>query len=365
MEWYLPSAFAVVALIALVLIPHLQVWRLKDLDSDKRFSLINEARKTLATILGGAVLLAGGYFTWQNVKVQQDSLKASQESAQNALSVARQGQITERFAKAVEQLGAVDASGKPKLEVRLGAIYSLEAIAEESESFYLPIVEVLSTYIRVNAPAAQEESPAKTASHVPEESQNEPASAKEQHPRADIQAILTVLGRRDRKYERTDHPVDLFRTDLRGANFRLARLEGIDLTEAHLEKANFFKAHLDGSFLVAAHLDSAALYGATLRGAHLQFADLYGAFLSGSDLSGADLRGTNLERANLGRVRLPLTDSIELKLGAVDLSSAKNLTQEQVNRAYGDAETNLPKGLCLPRSWNGVKADTPGACPSP
>jgi hypothetical protein len=40
--------------------------------------------------------------------------------------VTEQGQITERYSKAIEQLGA------DKLDVRLGAIYALERIATDS-----------------------------------------------------------------------------------------------------------------------------------------------------------------------------------------------------------------------------------------
>ncbi len=111
------------ALAILWKVPQWQVRHLNDLAPKERFDRVNEARKTLATILGGAAFLVGGFFTWQSLKVAQENLKVSQE-----------GQITDRFAKAIEQLGAVDAkSGKKKLEVRLGGIYALERIANESK----------------------------------------------------------------------------------------------------------------------------------------------------------------------------------------------------------------------------------------
>jgi hypothetical protein len=81
-----------------------------------RFNSENEARKTLATMLGAFMVLGGAYFTWRNIKLVQE------------------GQITDRFTKAIEQLGAVDASGKKKLEVRLSGIYALERIANPSHS---------------------------------------------------------------------------------------------------------------------------------------------------------------------------------------------------------------------------------------
>jgi len=66
----------------------------KTIDAKDQFSIENEARKTLATILGAIVVLTGAYSTWQNIKVVQE------------------GQITDRFTKAIEQLGAVKASSE-------------------------------------------------------------------------------------------------------------------------------------------------------------------------------------------------------------------------------------------------------------
>ena len=42
---------------------------------------------------------------------------------------------------------------EPNLEVRLGAIYALERIAQDSERDHIPIMETLCAYIRENAPA--------------------------------------------------------------------------------------------------------------------------------------------------------------------------------------------------------------------
>jgi uncharacterized protein YjbI with pentapeptide repeats len=62
-----------------------------------------------------------------------------------------------------------------------------------------------------------------------------------------------------------------------------------------------------------------------------RFADLTGADLdanlSGANLSDANLRGTNLSNA--------------------DLRAAENLTQGQLDKACGNADTKLPEGLTL------------------
>ena len=62
-----------------------------------------------------------------------------------------QGHITDRFTKAIEQLGKLDGE-RPNIEVRLGAIYALERIAIDSPRDQWTIMEILTAYVRQNAP---------------------------------------------------------------------------------------------------------------------------------------------------------------------------------------------------------------------
>jgi hypothetical protein len=89
---------------------------------------------TLAQILGGTALLSGLYFTWRTLQVN------------------REGQITERFTRAIDQLGATHDDNSKNLELRLGGIYALERIARESEEDHWSIMEVLTAYVRDRAP---------------------------------------------------------------------------------------------------------------------------------------------------------------------------------------------------------------------
>jgi pentapeptide repeat protein len=276
-------------------IPQWQVGDVRPLDAKERFDGVNEARKTLAQILGGAVLLAGLFGTWQNIKVAQESLAVSQESSQKSLQVSREGQITDRFSKAIEELGAVDARGNKELELRLGGMYALERIANDSERDHWTIMEVLCTYVRLNAPRKPQDSAQKTQTVDPRV-----------QPPADIQAALTILGRRDPTHERADQILYLGNTNLRGAVLPKANLSGTDFTGAYLRWANLTNANLRGAYLA----------GADLVAAQLGKADLRGAYLFGADLSGAAY-----------------------------------LTQEQIDLAVGDSSTHLSPYLHMPESW--------------
>src|SRR5215210_6087900 len=97
----------------------------------------------MAQIAGGLALLFGLYFTWRRVEISQRTLETQQDQ-----------QVTERFTRAIDQLGATtdDNESKPKLEIRLGGIYALERIARDSpERDYSTVMEVLTAYARENA----------------------------------------------------------------------------------------------------------------------------------------------------------------------------------------------------------------------
>jgi hypothetical protein len=214
----------------------------------------------MAQIAGGLALLFGLYFTWRRVEVSQRTLETPQDQ-----------QVTERFTRAIDQLGATDDKGKKKLEIRLGGIYALERIARDSERDHWPIVETLTTYLREHAPwppekkRSQEEgflSPP-DASQTRQDRPNRPDDPEPEipDPEPDIAPILTVLGRRTRYLGNGE----LERLDLRGIDLR-----GADLAEAHLEGAHLEQAHLGVAVLWGAHLEEAHLGGAHLEGAYLR-----------------------------------------------------------------------------------------------
>jgi Pentapeptide repeats (8 copies) len=163
----------------------------------------------------------------------------------------RERRITDNFTRAVEQLGS------DKLATRLGAIYALERLARESKDDHWPIMETLTAYVRERAPWP----PIRATEPIEKGEEEEP------RPETDVQAVLTVIGRRcleHEDYEDRDQFLDLSGTDLRGTTGY----------KAHLEKVSFIWAHLEGASLVGAHLERAVFYDAHLEGADLTRTDL-------------------------------------------------------------------------------------------
>jgi hypothetical protein len=106
-----------------------------ELSSKEFYELRNSIRQTFLQVLGGAALLLGLYFTARTLRISQETLRTNQE-----------GQVTERFTNAIEHLGDT------RLTVRLGGIYALERIAIDSPKDHWQIMEVLTAYVRDNAP---------------------------------------------------------------------------------------------------------------------------------------------------------------------------------------------------------------------
>jgi hypothetical protein len=209
------AAVAVVAVVGLVVwalaaIPRYQAHGVSFEGRDtsaKEAALINEYRRTLVQVIGGVFVvvgaLSGAYFTLRQI------------------TVAHEGQITDRFTKAIAQLG------DDTLAVRVGGIYALERIARDSLKDQWTIVETLSAFIRESAPAPATTADIPMASRTPDTLPS---------LRADVQAALTVLGRRNPISE--PGTIDLRRTALGRANLNGAHLEGASLREAHLKQAS-------------------------------------------------------------------------------------------------------------------------------
>lgn len=295
----LPILIVIALLIILFALWEIPKWQLASwkasLEPKDLAELENEARRTWAQILGGLVILIGLYFTWQTVRVSQE------------------GQITERFTRAIDQLG------NEKLEIRLGGIYALERIARDSERDHWPIMEILTAYVRENAPWNEDQPPTRLPADIP----------------TDIQAILTVLGRRARTYGKGEgQPLDLHGTDIRGANLAGAHLEGAYLGGAHLEEANLAGAHLEGTNAWGVHLEGAVLEGVHLEGAWLLGAHLENVHGIGAHLEGAYLGGAHLEGAFLWEA---------------DLRGVKNLETANLQGARANKGTIWPEGFKVPK----------------
>lgn len=273
----------------------------------ERVESVNQARAALMQSVTGLVVIVGVVFT-----------AAGLIYTARTLEVTQQGQVTDRYTKAIAQLG----SGKP--EVRMGGVYALQRLMKDSQEDRSTIRSVLAAYVRTHA-------------------QDKPPTRSDRTRLAvDVEAALIVAAPSPTNGR---DPFDLRNADfhnrnLNNINLTGANLTGVNLTDAHLKSANLTGANLTGAHLTDAHLSRADLPGADLRGADLSRADLRFADLTGADLNGAD---ANVRNFDMPLSDLPGANLTDARLSGADLSGADLREATGVDREralYAGARTN-------------------------
>ena len=167
------------------------------------------ARGRLLTLLAGLFAAGALAFTALNFRLSRRTFELTE-----------QGQVTDRYTKAIEQLGS------DKLDVRIGGIYALERVARDSAKDHPTVMEVLTAFIR-------------EYSREPWPTSDSGAQEGPRSTRPDVQAAITAVGRRGAEH-------DIQPMDLDGAYLDFANLTGADLTAADLDGANLTGANLTG-----------------------------------------------------------------------------------------------------------------------
>jgi uncharacterized protein YjbI with pentapeptide repeats len=312
----------------------------RELTKQEWLSAQSDMRRDVAQLLGALGLAAGLIFTYRTLSLNQ------------------QGQITDRFAKAVDQLGSTNPA------VRLGGIYSMGRIAGDSPSDQGRVLDVLTAFIRNAAPV------------LPTSTTTEP------HPpvQADVQAAVATVGHRRVANDPSGYNLNLTRVDLSRGDLSMADLTGADLTGAVVRDSILTGTKLASGALVGIDLTESSMCGADLHDAHLMYANFLRTKFGCTDVKGseigpkrctypetvdanvravhcesANIRGADLSQATVNHATLRRVDFSGSRLDHTyftntDLSGTTGLTQAQVDSANLDATDRLPSGLVSPGS---------------
>jgi uncharacterized protein YjbI with pentapeptide repeats len=310
----------VLAVVVVLLLPPLWVsLRGGSLTTVERLDAEGGVRSSVLQLLGGCLLLTGLLFTAQSVRLT------------------REGHITDRYASAIEHLGHAS------VDVRIGGVFALERIHRDSQGDRQTVVEVLTAFVRTHT-------------------SNGPRAPLSDRVGPDVQAALTVLGRR-LGVEDEPFALDLTHCGLTGAHlggdFRRAQFHYSIVDQAVFSGGRFERAGLS---FIKGH--TVGFNHAQARGAHFVLSALTRSFFIGSDLRDCDFQGCDLSRSDIGRryddsgapspaswlegARMSEANLTGTNFGGTNLSEVVGLTQDQVHSAVIDDNTLLPTGLVRP-----------------
>ncbi|MCA2200839.1 pentapeptide repeat-containing protein [Streptomyces sp. SMS_SU21] len=322
--------------------------------------VITGIRTALVALGAGAVATFGLYYTHRNHQLAQRQYEQghaqfllaqdqfvhaqaqfahTQAKDREQTELTREGQVTERYVEAIKLLSAEN------LTQRLGGIYALERIMWDSDKDRSTAVDVLAAFIRERAAIGAADGLVGPDGR--------------RRPQEDVQAALTVLGRRRTHEEKID-VINLSHTDLRGADLTDAMLDHVDLGDCLLQQASFYRASLRCADFFDSDLTEAHLGDARIGGAIFAHADMTGASLWKAEGDDVDFTSADMGRVTLVRCTLPnslfrhasltqaeIDDTIlrGADFRNADLRTTKGLTSDILESVIYDDGTLLPESL--------------------
>ncbi|MFJ1606788.1 pentapeptide repeat-containing protein [Streptomyces sp. NPDC088253] len=302
--------------------------------------VITGFRTTVVALGAGLIAGLGLYYTHRSHKHTEKLFEQSEKLFEHTrfkdreqAQLTREGQLTDRYVEAVKLLSS------EHMTVRIGGIFSLERIAKDSQPDRSAVTELLTAHVR-------------------ESTRSDQRSPKDVHVTADVQAALTVLGRR--AAESGDSRLDFYHCGLRDAS-----LSGGDFRQAmfyysNLTRASFSSARLDGAGLSFCKTEGATAFtNSSARGANFVNARYPKSWFLAADLTGADFYGCDLSGSDFGRRysedgNPPMPPAIlknarftnakldGTNLRGVDLSTVRGLERDQLDQAITDINTIMP-----------------------
>lgn len=274
--------FILVSVIVVWLLPRRRVAALGlGVDEDRRLELENEFRKTNAQVLGGIFILAGIFYTAEEI------------------SLTRQAENFKALSEAIKLLGS------DNLQQELGGIHILDQVAREDSKKQRAVLSILASYVRQST-----------------------------HRRADGTASQRVIETTLRVIGGLLPEVDANCTgtpfvDLSGADFTKLELVSMDLSKMNLREVKFFDAYLNDANFTCSQLNGAVFDQADLTGVDLSRAHLDDASFVRTEITGVnfyDARGWKPEQFydSICGDQPPTPDEIAKICGTGELVSASD-----------------------------------------
>ena len=263
-------------------------------------------------------------FRQSNIALRQSKAATEQSRAANRQAdIAEHGLITDRINKAVESLGKINQNGEPVLEVRIGALYALERIAEDSLRDHIRIMKIICGYVYVRNPL--------------EDSTGEIKAVKE-----DVRAALIIIGQRGK-----------WTKDQRHLENEKEHGYELDLRHCNLYNADLAHANMSNALLINSTLEESSLTGAKFNNACLIDVNLTRAGLIDADFKNTDVRGAFAYTGDFSKC----DNLIQNQLEGMYCGMGVTIDEENFNRPDHWPETNLSKDAFIKKykEWKRTK----------
>lgn len=360
--WWLigTGAYVTVACFAIIFGPNFLVSETATASGTQSSLSAKDWQTAAASVRQSILLAAGGGLALITliVTVSRDAIARGRAAQQRAETISAQ------FTEAVGQLAS-----EGDQSVRVGGIYALERIAQDSSQHRIGALAVLAHYIRERGEA-------------PDNIDDDRSVAPDVQTAAEVITRLTASLASPRPLSLDG--VNLFGLDLRGADFSSWSLNGFEAWQANLSGAKLRNV-LPGNFnlseadLTGADLAGSSFYhgtftnarlwdivadGVEFKGAHMQKAefidaDLIAAVFNEATLHDADFTRAKLHRADFTDAKLRRVEFAGAELAGATfdgadltgakLAKAKGLTTAQALKAkHWDRTTTWPSQFHLP-----------------
>ncbi|MFF0458650.1 pentapeptide repeat-containing protein [Nocardia africana] len=270
----------------------------------------------MAAVAATGGIVAGLYFNLNTARANDKQYDISQQK-----------EVTDRYAKAVEELGTANS------EIQVGGIYLLERLATDSPKDRQTIYNVLANFVRSQAPNSD------SCKYRPDA-----------HPSIAVQEALTVIGRRTKG---GSEKIDLSDSCLAGARLRAANLGNLTIERSNLEGvdlsgAEFSNAQLDRVSFVQAQMGYASFDMVTVRDSDFTKAIMNDTKMRIFSALATSFCGALLADANLSEFSAIGSDFRHTKFDLDGGVSAQGLSQDNLYSIAYDETTVWPKGFTPP-----------------
>lgn len=290
--------------------------------------LENEYRKTLIQIIGGIVIIVGLYLNWRRIV-----------STENAITISERGQLVDRLSKAVDQIGSNN------LSVRIGGLYALKNIGFDFENYTKQVVEILSSFIRVNSSvdAACDESV--PVPHDVQIALDSIIHIKSDHNEFLDNTIIDLSGCRLMG-------ITIIKKNLKGFDFSRSNLSNSNLESCQIANVEMFKTNFSNCNLSKINIFNAKLKNCVFDNSQMSFSILsklliFDSSFRNCSLVEANFRGSAIDNVSFKDSTLMDADFTDTHMDNCDFSGAKFVSNFDYNNG-NSSNTKLfskPKGI--------------------